>query len=494
MAATQNEILAEASYMLTLLSEQSTSHSRVEAIVGLAASSGPKLEARLVPLLLETLNDPRTWPQFSNLLQDKDQARWLLDVPKIRTHLEGFKNDPDLSVEEISVAKGLLVERPHNWPMLWRKDRPEESDAIKQVLCMLGWLERNPFGPENAEDDPLLSEFCVESPLLSWLTALEPQVFSAAPGCGQTAALRLLADRFRSRQVGRLPGQDTYAFAIISDLSTLLPACTRAECLGAISYVIARALLDFFALNPYTFIATHPSQQRAIARLLTAHQDRLGDLSSYLVLAGLENSLVATRLVQQIREAGRGTTPPQPANESDILSTLAEVRLAGFWGIVLMFDLSSRQLVRGSLDILVTRLQHLIGLMPVLMLSGIIVKLGVPFAIGMRLKTDASLNRLELASWSIRDLREMMHRRLEWATGPGGGSLTQLFGPDRPRDPEAEMVKAAQGSPRRLVRLGNTLLIRRYDVLTRSGEQQRLSSNDLAEIIAKIAEDEHANG
>jgi hypothetical protein len=240
-------------------------------------------------------------------------------------------------------------------------------------------------------------------------------------------------------------------------------------------------VLSFLALNPRLFFSTLPDDRRGIGRLITVHGERLGNIAPFLVDAGLGDQEEAARLAAAIAAAGADATPLSKMNQSDLLALLTAARLTGFWGYIVAIDFSRRYVSQWEPQELTSCLQPLIELMPTLAEANVILKIGIPQDASL-FEVDAAVTRVQLGPWPPKFLKQMTNVRLAWATGQGGGSLTQLFGPDRPRDVVNELVVASAGSPQQLVRLGNALLARYGE----KGEQ--LTARDLVEIIKRHTE------
>ncbi len=374
-------------------------------------------------------------------------------------------------------VQGRPVQRPYIWPQLWQSGI-EKNETIATALDSLGWRD-NPFGPEKAEGDPRLPSYYVEPPGWSSLLQTEPTLLFVSPGCGQTATLRLLMECLRSGQAWRLQGSSSDAiqrFPIYVDANMASKTGMSGNHLQWLSRVIATGLLDFLALNPHTFAASSSTSQLAISQLVGGCFGSPESISQYLMTAGLEYPAVASSLAEMLADTGGGRLL-QRGTLSNFTRIMAEARVADFSGYVIAVDFSSQYLASGSVSVFPNQIQPLVDLMPDLAGAGSVLRIGMPLDVGRHLEIPSGLHSFLLGNWSEDLLMQMLQMRVDWATGPGGGSLTQLFGPDRPRNVTHEIVSAANGSPRQLVRLGNALL-------SCYGEKRaKLTTRDLEEII-----------
>jgi hypothetical protein len=452
---------------------------KIGSIMALAASRGPMLKERLVLLLKTALGEGDARQVFLSMRQINPRHVWLVRTPEIQEQLKSIKTPEN---EESVNSLLMLGKMPFEWSKLWPAGCLKDEEVIVKVLSRLGWA-RNPFGPERAEDDPRSPELfsLIEPPLWSQLTVMKPTLLSSAPGCGQTAALWWLVDRWCAGQSGAQEDSAAEPFPVLLDSRGLLVARTRNGCLGELSWALARSLLDFLTFNPDAFDESPPRHRRAIARLVAAHQGRLGEPLQELQAIGLADPTMA-RLARAIADAGTGTRPLVARDEADLLFTLAEARLAGFRGCVLAADISSRYLQPcGPYDPegLAARIRPLVALMPDLAINNVILKVGVPKPAADHLKGS----KVSLEPWSEKLLASMLAERVHWAGGSKQDPLRPLF--DRTVAsgvPERELVQKARGSPQRLVWLGNALLAR----LGSKEEGELLSAQDLTDVIAEV--------
>ena len=93
---------------------------------------------------------------------------------------------------------------------------------------------------------------------------------------------------------------------------------------------------------------------------------------------------------------------------------------------------------------------------------------------------NLSIGTVVTLEWNSDDLEKMIKDRI-YAASSGKPSLTALCGPDVPRDPSVDqrLAQAAKGSPRRLLRLGNEIIVTHVQ---RAPKDPRLSVKDIENV------------
>ena len=412
---------------------------------------GRRLESPLGERLRTLLEQPGGIAECERAVLKHPRERWLLRQERIRNYLE----DKARSEEEGSLsARRLLIlaDQEMIWPPLWPSPRPDDPAPIVQALGVLDW-SANPFGPEKAEDEANLLSFFVEPPSWSEICGPRSLVLAGAGGTGRTATLLLLANAVQ--KAGDL-------FPVWLSPRAVLTAASRQQLFPTLIHAISRAILDFFILNPDHFLEMPPLRRRPILEIIRSCM-RPSELEDLLQEEGTDDDLI-TALLQDV---SRMEALPQE-DEAILLASLSRARLTGFQGYILFLDLSAPWDAFFPSPLLWERLRPLLKMAPRLEKARCCLKMAMPVPPVML--TTVALVYLE---WNPDHLRQLLDQRLRQM---GGESLVQLFGPDRPDDPDGWIVEAAQGSPRRLVRLGNRLL-------ERFGEKGRLSVGDMEAVI-----------
>ena len=487
----------EADYLLLLLHPSRKSTAQLDAIIGLADSRGSMLADRLVSLLLGLLanNNAERSRNIQCLIERETSSglhwRWLLREQRVREHLEMLLDQQHLDNEGKSAAKALLllIQEDYVWPALPRpktQSRPSSGsdDQFARALEKLDW-QRNPFVPNRVElDSSTRLDAYVNPPLWNDLISHQPFVFSTNAGFGQTSALWKAAREWQTNAHKRSDDSKAQAlFPVFVDTSLLLAASTRSACYEAFSYDIAQAALRFFLWSPASFGAMPRAQQRAISRLISAQQQRLGDLGAFCRSAGLSTPpWQVSRLGRMIADASHNAKPCVLTNEADLLSLLSDSHMSDFDEYALIIDVSNRDLQRYSATTLVSRLTLVLDMIPDLTSARVILKAGIPGEVANPL---AAHSPAPLMKWSHEELTLLLQERLLWSqqgkktSGSIQKSLGQLFSPLIP-NADNLIIVAAKGSPRRLVDLGNSML----GCLDRKSKDKLLTADDLESVIS----------
>ncbi len=410
------------------------------------------------------------------------------DLKKLRED-EGW-TDPELitSLEETEAA---ITRQPLRWPELWPDEmQRRDSPAIAAWLEESGTdLEFNPFGPERAEEDPLLPQLFVEPPDWERMKAPEPTVVFGANGSGRTASCLLLAHTCTTTRLGldRTGGQiDTFPVRLALFPEGKLDQAAE-TCWRMLTRALAQDTLKFLARNPQTFAKTPFGQQRALARLFAMHRHYLGDLVRYLGDAAPDlDRAVASYLADNIRQAAQGTQPPTPADEAEVVTTLAEARLLPFQQCYVLVEVPDRVSTQLPPEEIAHHLGSLLQMMRPLAARKVYLKLFIPVDVKPYLgPLPSQVNEVEL-SWELPVLQEMLKWRVQQA---GAASFRALFRRlPREIDPEALLVQAAlksKGPPRRLIQLGQELLA---EHIRRTPGDPRLHWEALKAVLEKSAQ------
>jgi len=410
--------------------------------------------------------------QYNDLRREREKEGW---------------TDPEL-IAALEEAGAAIKRRRLEWPDLWPKERPPDQPAIAAWLTESGTdLKFNPFGPERAEDDPKLSMLFIEPPGWEQLMAPEPTVIFGAEGSGHTVSRLMLAHTCTTTRLGR-----DHTAAQVDTLPVYLalfpegkPKEAGLTCWRMLTRALARATLDFLALNPQSFAETSFRQRRALARLFALHRHDLGDLASYLAGEGLDGA-VAIHLTRNIQQAGRGTQPPKLTDEAELLATLAEARLSPFQQCYVLAEVPKEVSVRVPTVEIVSGLNPLLQMMQPLAARKVYLKLFVPTDMLNLLKPlPSQVDEVELA-WERLALRKMLESRAEQA---GAASFRQMFRRlPKGIDAAERLVQTAlesEGPPRRLIQLGQELLT---EHIRRTPDEPKLSWEALKAVLDRAAQ------
>ena len=397
--------------------------------------------------------------------------------------------DPEL-VASLEQTEAAIKPQSLDWPELW-PDKAQRRDS----LAITAWREKssvdlnfNPFGPDRAEEDPLLPQLFVEPPGWELMKTPEPTVVFGANGSGRTASRLLLAHTCTTTSLGpdRTGGQvDTFPVRLALFPEGKLDEGT-VTCWRVLTRAVVQDSLEFLAKNPQTFAETPSRQQRALARLFRMHRHYLGDLAEYLGGVGLENRAGASHLADSIQRAARGTRPPARTDEADLLSTLAEARLSHFQQVYVLAEVPDEVSARLSPQEIVPHLKPLLQIVKSLTVRKVYVKLFIPTNVENAIEPlEADVGKVELI-WEAPTLGEMLESRVRQA---GAASFRALFR-HLPEgiDPAALLIQAAlesEGPPRRLIQLGQGLL---DEHVRRAPVEPKLRWEELKAVLEKSAQ------
>ncbi len=453
-------------------------------------------------------------------------VRQLLEQPALKEAV-GRKIASSNPEEEREAARRLLdtgSKIPPWWLGFWRAEREQDAPAVA-AWCQRAGLRFNPFGPEEAELDPLLPAYWVDT-FSQNTQGRRATLVWGAPGSGQTAAAMLLAYRCT------YPPSSPYeagAFPVYWNPFDRAAARAARSLEESLIKAAAATLARYLASHPAHFTALQEGRKGRIARLLTfwaGSPERLAQTwraegpdsgvpnelvrdvvqhcpepvpdgtmgllngawpqgfdSLYLILDA--SAFPTSNLPRAEGEATAELYIPQLRRELEMLCpTIEDVKtLCSDLGIG--YDDLAASERRGKIRELVLAckrqerlsdlvrwmreqgsmaspapiedLQSLLGMVTPLARQGVYLKLFLPSALQGHLSPGSLSNRALSLIWSKEDLKRMLRARL-CAAGMGEGDIMALCAPDVPSGLDDRLVRAAAGSPRRLVRLGNRLL------------------------------------
>jgi len=364
-----------------------------------------------------------------------------------------------------------LSEQPFKWPPLWRTQRPLDSPEIMTWLNMAR-LQFTPFGPESAELDHELTRYHVNPNAFNrHLRNAHSAVVFGALGSGKTACRFLIAQACRAR----LPTAG--AFPIICTWRS--GAMTDATLAGiqkfAIDYLV-RALVPFFALNPASFLRLAPANKFAVVACLCKELGTYGNIRAQLRAAGLEDDpagmalsaelqALVTELAEAIFSAEKWT------------DLLALARPAGFAHSYFICDLDRVTLTTLQAD--VAFLQALIEYIVSPDLKAVYLKALLPDTLQPYLTIPGHVATDHL-TWTTDELVALLSFRVFSEDG-FKMYFEQLFNQATAKtNPARRLAQAANGSPQRLIRLGNQLLAKHVE---RRPEEIELTDDELTAVL-----------
>lgn len=355
-------------------------------------------------------------------------------------------------LQEHSAGGPVPEHRPTylRWPLLWTAPPPKASRHIEQWLGRVG-LTFNPFGPELAEIDPRLTEYAIDE-VYKQARAPRSLIVIAPYGAGKTAAALRLAF-----ECGYPPSNP--------DRQGVFPVYYRLRLTGeqdrAVLLPLARAtvrqLLRYLSVRPEKWFDQPLPRRETI-------QDLIACVYANTPLV-LQRSIA--RLPPAVRQelsppALRERLPWTSLSDDLMLDLLPDTRPIGFDAYEWLVDVpgSLERLLPDDLPGLLCRLLSLTAhLAPI----NVRLKLFLSPDMANLLGHMPGIDRVEL-KWTSGLLKSMLETRIKRA---GGDSLVALCKPGEGERIQTRLIRAAKGSPRRLVQLGNAML---DDAARRSGD------------------------
>lgn len=353
------------------------------------------------------------------------------------------------------------------WPHLsfWR-DLPLSVDPeiAKGLDCLYsGSSDKRgiSFGSEEAETDTLLLRCAVDFPWLQELHEPRPAICIGIRGSGKTATALLLAR-------GSLREQDAFP--------VYFPASPDDLQLDRVTQALVKTLLHYLAVTPAGFLKCGVAGRTTMAHLLARYMRP--NLPLYFHQAGLPKTGDGVKMLQEIEALVRDASFQESLTGEELLSLLSEARPHGFQYTMLLLDVQE-QTGRGKGIVLEQCLQSLLDLADRLARVGVFTKAFLPDAfrkLSHKREERPPLRWMEL-QWSDDDLSALLRARLAQFDEE---TLAAWCDPEvKSLSPDARLVRAAQGTPRRLICKGNELL-------RHIGKTQRLlTADDLNKILGR---------
>ncbi len=414
---------------------------------------------------LDEVISGETLCQVSEVLQSDPAGVLLLRSPAIGRRLDALRGK-ELSAEQKKCLEDLttLRQRPVRLPLPWRgAERPPDPREIREAVERLG-LQDNPFGPEQAELDPRLKDYGIWPRSLDQARGPRPALVFGPSGSGKTAAALLLTLKCLSPPASPEEGN---VFPVW--LGPVVEAWPEASAgwLELIGRALAEALLQVSALDPYALFEQEAGVASAIAFLLSKVFGA-GALDQHLRRAGLQDG-ARHYVLSEIRRWAGELASETHLDEYTSLDLIGKARPAELACTYVFLDLPNGLRVRSPST--AASLASLLEMGLPLASRGVYLKVFLPECLQGDLAGFWFEEPLSL-TWQGDELSEMLSRRLHMV---GLDSLAQICdSPARRLDPDQQLVHAAGGLPRELVRLGNQMLA--------SARGERLTPGDLPQV------------
>jgi hypothetical protein len=357
-----------------------------------------------------------------------------------------FKNPLEERKTEVAAQQMFKLRwEAFRWPGLWPAAPPAVEQPIASWLQTVG-LNFNPFGPEAAELDPRLKDYGVEA-VFERARGRRPVVVFGPPGSGKTAAALLLDWYCKYPD----PPREAGAFPVYYVPPTDVPrdAARRAHLAAAVQ-TTADAMMRYLARWREGFLKLPPPGKQSVARLLSLCACSDKHLEAGLQRVGPEWG-TSRRLIREVTALYQEVSH-EGMTEQEYLDLLAGAKPDGFEYLYLLADLPSA-MVGPRAPATAHSLRPLLDLIVPLAARGVYLKLFLPDVL-RRYLDDLTAYEVMSLTWSADDLTKMLEARFRRAGGDGLGALCVPPDPDIDR----QLAKAAGGSPRQLVRVGNALL------------------------------------
>lgn len=218
---------------------------------------------------------------------------------------------------------------PPSWLNLWRAAREADPPAVAH-WCQQAGLAFNPFGPEEAELDPRLPEYWVDT-FSEKTQGRRATLILGAPGSGQTAAAMLLA--YRCTYPPSSP-YESGAFPVYWNPFDRASGLVFRSLEEGLIKATAAALARYLAEYPAHFTGLQQGRKCRIARLLTFWAGSRGSVEQALQAEGPDSG-VPDELVRDVVHHCPEAAPP------GTMKLLEGVWPHGFDALYLILDASA---------------------------------------------------------------------------------------------------------------------------------------------------------
>jgi hypothetical protein len=205
---------------------------------------------------------------------------------------------------------------------------------------------------------------------------------------------------------------------------------------------IARALINFTADNPRKFITSPDSRKTAMGRLMLWHAHNLETLRFNLYSSSANGS---TTDIEQVLDYIRKFKPlktPARMTKDEMISSLYLGYPAGFEQICFLWDIPASS----PREDVVNKIKEMASLAVSLSRQNVIVKIFAPIATKEAVGDLGGIRYAGDLIWDEDRLRQLLNRKMK-------DKFETLWDNRSVDDPAGNLVRAAECSPRRLVRL-----------------------------------------
>ena len=397
-----------------------------------------------------TENAPLQLQMIVKLLQAKEEQSRFEVNEQVKGALEWayehLDRDWQKQIGELLIKKGQGLDfvKQHwqallaEWPEIslgWSIPAYLDADLIKG-LKYLG-LKRTPFGHEKAEHTPYLVENHIYPTWWALVSDDDWGIYVTFPKGGRTATALLLAyDALREQR----------AFPVYWRIDRMDFGPEE------IARVVCKTIARYIAVRPMAFTALTAPRKRTVANLLNYYLNH--DPVAYLHQIGLPTAGEGEKIVEEITALTRDA-PRTMLSCRELLALLSDASPYDFPRLLILADVQGTVGEETALNLY--RLGEWLNM------AGIILKAFTATDTPKSLEVYG-----KCIFWEEGDLRELLRTRL--LHGKEGEETLEAWCDLRKwKGPPAEerLIRAAQGRPGELIRLGNELL-------RRIGRNQRL--------------------
>jgi len=379
-------------------------------------------------------------------------GRWAERNPKVKEWLQEWQTDR---------WRQFYAEQGPG--MLWPQKRGE-AERVRKGWANVGWTA-NPFGPEKAEYDRGLFEnslFWERADIWDDVIAPQPSVIGVGPGGGRSALIWMVRHR-----CGLIGTPLATVFPVFVPLAAL---ASGEEVLKSIAGRALDALCCALAADPYNFLGLDPAAQFRLAEFMLDVSGNMPALLAKLRQFGLSTDEPDGDLLVETLKEAVGSGEARPGHRVQRLPPLA---LSGTQQTFLLIDFLSDD---------VTQVEQLLELLFDRWLPDLSTCQIVPKVFINKLPSRVPVTPI-LVDWSEKNLLDLLRHRVRCVRPtplPAEGNALEDLGLD---DQAVEkLVKAANGTPARLVAMGNRLL-------AVHGDKNGISDSDLAEVLRIFQQD-----
>ena len=388
----------------------------------------------LKPLITDMLHDftfrRENLPVIFNNFAPIESGQLLRDAnihDIIKDHRRNFPDD------RFTTAIFEVLTQDIYWRIWVDKERKLSDKFLRWLFeCFAEMVDEDfSLGSEYAEYENRLKQSVLELPVFERIINPDPIILFGGEGMGKTASALWLMDHYTT-------STRTDVFPVYAPYDSYE---SKGELKDWILGKIASALIEFTADNPQKFITSPDPQKIAMGRLMLWYSRNLETLRFKISSSSVTRS---TTDIEQVIEFIRKFKPPKTPTKmtkDEMLSFLYLAYPAGFNQICFLWDIRASS----PNEDVVNKIKEMAGLVISLSMQSVIVKIFAPLAIRDDVGDLGGIRHAGDLIWGEERLRQLLNRKIK-------DKFETLW--DRSvKDPADTLVRAADSSPRNLVRL-----------------------------------------